>query len=70
MICEAYHLMKDALGMSEDEMSAVFGEWNKGELDSFLIEITQAILAYKDTDGVPLVRKIRDAAGQANRAYI
>ncbi|XP_065842232.1 6-phosphogluconate dehydrogenase, decarboxylating-like [Oscarella lobularis] len=64
LICEAYHLMKDALGMSEDEMSAVFGEWNKGELDSFLIEITQAILAYKDTDGVPLVRKIRDAAGQ------
>ena len=62
--------MKDALRMSEDEMSAVFGEWNKGELDSFLIEMTQAILAYKDTDGVLLVQKIRDAAGQANRAYI
>jgi 6-phosphogluconate dehydrogenase len=64
LICEAYQLMRDALGMSEDEMSAVFGEWNKGELDSFLIEITQNILAYKDTDGVPLVRKIRDSAGQ------
>jgi hypothetical protein len=42
----------------------VFEEWNKGELDSFLIEITKNILAYKDTDGSPLVEKIRDAAGQ------
>ncbi len=56
--------MKNALGMNHDEMSAVFTEWNKGELDSFLIEITRDILAFKDTDGSPLVEKIRDAAGQ------
>lgn len=56
--------MKDCLGMSADEMSEVFKEWNKTELDSFLIEISTNILAYKDTDGTPLVEKIRDAAGQ------
>merc|ERR1712241_337359 len=64
LICEAYNLMKDALGMSHDEMAAIMGEWNKGELDSFLIEISANILKYKDTDGQPLVEKIRDAAGQ------
>ncbi|XP_071488463.1 6-phosphogluconate dehydrogenase, decarboxylating-like [Diadema antillarum] len=64
LICEAYHLMKDILKMSPDEMSQVFVDWNKGELDSFLIEITKDILAFKDTDGSPLVEKIRDAAGQ------
>lgn len=64
LICEAYQLMKDGLGMTCDEMSAVFGAWNKTELDSFLIEITTDILAFKDTDGQPLVEKIRDAAGQ------
>ena len=42
----------------------MFEEWNKGELDSFLIEITAGIMAYKDTDGSPLVEKIRDSAGQ------
>lgn len=56
--------MKDALGLSHDEMASVFREWNKGELDSFLIEITTDIMAYKDTDGKPLVEKIRDSAGQ------
>lgn len=56
--------MKDALGLSHDEMATVFKEWNKGELDSFLIEITTDIMAYKDTDGKPLVEKIRDSAGQ------
>lgn len=56
--------MKNALGMTCDEMAEVFTEWNKGELDSFLIEITKDILAFKDTDGKPLVEKIRDAAGQ------
>ncbi len=56
--------MKNALGMNHDEMASVFTEWNKGELDSFLIEITKDILAFKDTDGSPLVEKIRDAAGQ------
>jgi len=64
LICEAYNLMKDALGMSHDEMASTFAEWNKGELDSFLIEISANILKYKDTDGQPLVEKIRDAAGQ------
>jgi len=58
------NLMKDALGMSHDEMASIMGEWNKGELDSFLIEISANILKYKDTDGEPLVEKIRDAAGQ------
>src|SRR5438309_2518198 len=64
LICEAYQLMKDGLGMTADEMSAVFAEWNKGELDSFLIEITRDILAKKDEDGAPLVDKILDTAGQ------
>lgn len=47
----------------------VFVEWNKGELDSFLIEITKDILAFKDSDGVPLVEKIRDSAGQVRRIF-
>ena len=64
LICEAYQLMKDGLGMTADEMHQVFAEWNKGDLDSFLIEITRDILAYKDTDGQPLVDKILDTAGQ------
>src|SRR6266513_5135412 len=64
LICEAYHLMKDGLGMTADEMHQVFAEWNKGDLDSFLIEITANILAYKDADGQPLVDKILDTAGQ------
>ena len=64
LICEAYSLMKDTLGMSHDEMAATLADWNKGELDSFLIEISANILKYKDTDGLPLVEKIRDAAGQ------
>jgi 6-phosphogluconate dehydrogenase len=64
LICEAYHLMKDGLGMTADEMSAALAEWNKGELDSYLIEITRDILAFKDTDGAPLVDKILDSAGQ------
>ncbi len=64
LICEAYHLMRDYLGMTPDEMNAVFAEWNKGELDSYLIEITRDILAYKDTDGQPIVDKILDTAGQ------
>jgi 6-phosphogluconate dehydrogenase len=64
LICEAYALMKDGLGMAPDEMAKVFAEWNKGELDSYLIEITSHILAKKDADGLPLVDKILDAAGQ------
>jgi|TARA_B100001758_G_scaffold201062_1_gene179985 6-phosphogluconate dehydrogenase len=64
LICEAYHLMKEGLGMTADEMHEVFAEWNKGELDSYLIEITRDILSFKDTDGEPLVEKILDTAGQ------
>jgi 6-phosphogluconate dehydrogenase len=64
LICEAYQLMKEGLGMTAEEMSAVFSEWNKGELDSYLIEITADILKFKDTDGQPLVDKILDTAGQ------
>lgn len=64
LICEAYNLMSQYLGMSADEIHEVFKEWNKGELDSYLIEITRDILAYKDEDGQPLVDKILDTAGQ------
>ena len=64
LICEAYQIMKDLLGMSADEMHEVFKEWNQGELDSYLIEITRDILAFKDEDGAPLVDKILDTAGQ------
>lgn len=64
LICEAYQYMKDYLGMTADEMHDVFTEWNKGELDSYLVEITRDILAYKDTDGAPIVDKILDTAGQ------
>lgn len=64
LICEAYNLMKGLLGMSADEMHEVFKEWNKGELDSYLIEITRDILEVKDDGGEPLVDKILDTAGQ------
>ena len=64
LICEAYNIMKNGLGMSADEMHEVFTEWNKGELDSYLIEISRDILATKDEDGEPLVDKILDTAGQ------
>ena len=64
LICEAYNIMKHGLGLSAQEMHDVFAEWNKGELDSYLIEISRDILAFKDTDGAPLVDKILDTAGQ------
>jgi len=64
LICEAYQLMRDLLHMSADEMHEVFKEWNTQELDSYLIEITRDILAYKDTDGSPIIDKILDTAGQ------
>lgn len=63
LICEVYQVMKDLLGMSADEMHEVFKEWNEGELDSYLIEITRDILAYKE-DGTPIIDKILDTAGQ------
>ncbi len=64
LICEAYQLMRDLLGMSAGEMHEVFVEWNKTELDSYLIQITSEILAKTDSDGAPLVDKILDTAGQ------
>ncbi len=64
LICEAYALMEHALGMSYQRMHEVFTEWNSGVLDSYLIEITADILAMKDEDGEPLVKKILDTAGQ------
>ncbi|KAJ0183728.1 hypothetical protein K1T71_000151 [Dendrolimus kikuchii] len=64
LICEAYNLMKDVLELEQGEMSEVFTEWNNGELNSFLIEITRDILKFKDTDGKYLLPKIRDTAGQ------
>jgi 6-phosphogluconate dehydrogenase len=64
LICEAYNLMKTGLGMTPDQMHEVFVEWNKGELNSYLIEISRDILAFKDADGSALVDKILDTAGQ------
>jgi 6-phosphogluconate dehydrogenase len=65
LICEAYQLMKEGLGLSNEEMHDVFAEWNKGELDSYLIEITRDILGYKDpANGEATVDKILDTAGQ------
>ncbi len=64
LICEAYQLLSEGLGLSADEMHEIFTEWNQGELSSYLIEITANILAYKDEDGLPLVDKILDTAGQ------
>jgi len=64
LICEAYALMEHALGMSFDEIQAVFSEWNKGVLDSYLIDITKDIFTMRDDDGEPLIDKILDTAGQ------
>ncbi len=64
LITEAYQIMRDLLHMDSDEIHSVFKEWNKGELNSYLIEITSDIMAFKDTDGKPLVDKILDTAGQ------
>ncbi|HXG01780.1 MAG TPA: decarboxylating NADP(+)-dependent phosphogluconate dehydrogenase, partial [Bacteroidota bacterium] len=64
LISESYLMMKDMLGMTPDEMHDVFKKWNEGDLESYLIEITRDILAFKDSDGKPLVDKILDTAGQ------
>ena len=64
MICETYQMMKQGLGMSNHQMHEVFAEWNNGELDSYLIEITRDILGYKDEDGNEVVDLILDTAGQ------
>ncbi len=64
LIAEVYHLMRNRLGMTPDEMADVFDAWNQGELDSYLVGITRDILRHKDEDGAPLIDKILDAAGQ------
>ncbi len=64
LICEAYQLMKEGLGLGNQEMHEVFAEWNKGELDSYLVEITRDILGKKDDDGNYVVDTILDTAGQ------
>ncbi|MDR2120384.1 MAG: decarboxylating NADP(+)-dependent phosphogluconate dehydrogenase [Tannerella sp.] len=64
LICEVYQLMKDLLGMSAQEMHEVFRTWNEGELNSYLIEITRDILAYRTAEGEVVVDKILDTAGQ------
>ena len=64
LICEAYQLLKDGLGLNAAELHQVFADWNKGELDSYLIEITAEIFTKLDDDGQPLVDKILDTAGQ------
>lgn len=64
LICETYQIMKDLLGMSNAEMHEVFAKWNEGDLDSYLIEITRDILAYRDDTGAYTLDYILDAAGQ------
>jgi len=64
MICESYHIMKQGLGMTNQQMHEVFAEWYKGPLNSYLIEITRDILAYKDEQGNEVLDLILDTAGQ------
>jgi 6-phosphogluconate dehydrogenase len=64
LIAEAYDILKRGLGLNVDEIADIFQTWNKGVLDSFLIEITADILKYKDDDGEPVLDKILDKAGQ------
>ncbi len=64
LICEAYFILKNALGLTNDELYQVFKDWNAGELESYLIEITRDIFTVKDADGSHLVDKILDTAQQ------
>jgi 6-phosphogluconate dehydrogenase len=64
IIAEAYHLMRDGLRLTHDEMQRILERWNAGDLQSYLIEITRDIMAFADADGKPLVEKILDSAGQ------
>ena len=64
LICEAYQLMHEGLGLSSEQMKETLDEWNGGKLESYLIEITRDILGYKDEEGGPLVEKILDVAEQ------
>lgn len=63
LICEVYHILR-TVGFTQDEMAQVFDDWNKGDLNSYLIEITRDILKFRDADGEFLLPKIRDTAGQ------
>jgi 6-phosphogluconate dehydrogenase len=64
LICESYQILRDLIGCSSNEMQKIFAEWNKGQLNSYLIEITAHILGYRDADGNLLLDKILDVAGQ------
>mgnify|MGYP002859414195 CR=1 FL=1 len=64
LICECYQIMKDVLGMTNEEMHQTFARWNEGDLDSYLVEITRDILAKKDEDGSYVLDNILDTAGQ------
>lgn len=64
IICEAYQLMSEGMGLSTEQMQAIFAKWNQGKLSSYLVEITANILGFKDEDGSPLLDKILDTAGQ------
>jgi 6-phosphogluconate dehydrogenase len=64
IIAEAYHVMREGLALTHAEMHRIFGRWNAGDLQSYLIEITRDIMACQDTDGQPLLEKILDSAGQ------
>jgi 6-phosphogluconate dehydrogenase len=64
LISEIYHMMRFGLGLGYDRLHDIFAEWNRGKLNSYLIEITSDIMAFKDADGNPLVEKILDSAGQ------
>jgi 6-phosphogluconate dehydrogenase len=64
LICETYQMMKDGLGMTNEEMHAAFAEWHEGELNSYLVEITRDILAHRDGEGRATLDLILDAAGQ------
>src|SRR3990170_177428 len=63
LLAEAYHVMHGGLGMTHHEMAAVFADWNRGRLESYLVEITAAVLRRRE-DGEPLLERILDAAGQ------
>lgn len=64
IICEAYQLLREGLGLDADALQRIFAEWNRGVLSSYLIEITADILGFKDGNGEPLLDSILDAAGQ------
>ena len=64
LLCEAYHVMSSLMGMDADEIEKVFADWDQGDLDSYLVEISRDIMGYRDEDGEPLVEKILDTAGQ------